>query len=96
MKLQALQGLRGNYGRVRRGDLFDVPDGVAKSLINRGLAHQVGVRMGADVSPANKAAQRPLAGGRTGEDEPASSSRPARAPATRRSSASEGAPKSRA
>lgn len=78
MKIQALQGLRGNYGRARRGDVLDVSDDVAKSLVSRGLAHQVGVRMDG-VAPANRAAQSPLAGGRTGGGASASSSHPVKA-----------------
>lgn len=95
MKIQALQGLRGDYGRARRGDVLDdVTDDVAKSLIARGLAVEVGVRLGGDVSPANRAAARPLAGGPTGGDEPASSSPRAPAPRMRRSSSPKAAPRS--
>lgn len=77
MKLIALRRIRGTYGLADRGDPIEVSVATGESLIRRGLAQPAEV--GA-VTRKNPAAQRPLAGGRTGGAKPSSSSRPAKAP----------------
>lgn len=44
MRIRFNKPLRGDYGRAARGEVKDVADDVAKSLIGRGLAVDVGVK----------------------------------------------------
>lgn len=93
MKIRALRTLSGEYGLVRRGQVFEAGDNKAKQLIHRGLAAPVEVG-GAKKGAAEKAPERPSkerrSGGQTGEERQRSSSQEARQPQTRGSKKREG------
>jgi hypothetical protein len=70
MKIKALRPLNGHYGQKQPGDVWDAPESLAKSLVERGLAAKVkgapphANKMAEPVE--NKASSGPLAGSPTG------------------------------
>jgi hypothetical protein len=64
MKLRSLRPLEGNYGSVRRNQVFDATDHVARRLINKGLAVPTEMDIPADIGTlsvevAEEATRRP-------------------------------------
>ncbi|WGR57703.1 hypothetical protein [Paracoccus versutus] len=101
MKIQALRGMVGSYGALRRGQVADIDDHIAEKLVKAGRAVPVEADA-ADPIPASEpgpvsgadAKDTRRAGGRAGKAKPASSSPADPAPETsgQASQPSEGKP----
>lgn len=101
MKIQALRGMVGSYGALRRGQVADIEDHIAEKLVKAGRAVIVD---GSAADPIPASGTGPVSGadakgvrrtgGRAGRTKPASSSPADPAPATsdRASNPSEGNP----
>lgn len=70
MRVQALRSFYGDEGNVRRGQIIDVTDYRGAALIRRGLVAEVQL-----AGVADNGKVRPMDGGPTGEEKPASSLR---------------------
>lgn len=101
MRIQALRGMVGSYGTLRRGQVAEIDDHIARKLIKAGRVIAVD-EAPADPSPAPEQDQASGAkkktdrqsGGRAGAAKPASSSPADQAPepSAQTSPPSEGAP----
>lgn len=89
MKIQALRGMVGSYGALRRGQVADIDDHIAEKLVKAGRAVPVEAAA-ADPIPASEpgpvsgadAKDTRQTGGRAGKAKPASSSPADPAPET--------------
>lgn len=78
MKAKALKPFSGQYGRFKRGQEFDAPEGYVKEMVNRGLAVPVRGKEAAKSAPDHPS-KTPRLGGQTGKAKQSSSSPEARA-----------------